>query len=651
MFELTKTRNRITFFVFLVFLLAGSLPVEGAEYTSRDTNVGHVIMSAIGKKIDTRKPGSHLMKTATTMCKGEDVYCYKSGGTYDVEGAEIPYNWNVRFEFNLPYKDFSEFPIPESWRNNKEKKKDEKTDGHIFYKERKSRKGGLRGRVVIKKYLNGVMMTLAETRPVRETKREMIDRALVRWHSMVAAAEKYGLFDKFKLRIVAQSGIRAGKTLANGEVVQIFTDFDNPDDFTIEIHGRPPGLKADEKHEINIEIPHRQKHVITLSGPGVYEAERGYRIETTENSTPVTFKFKSKELKQYKQSPIGHMKPAFKAEVSSQDQKQTLFFQPGEWEFIISRFELFSEDARWSFKYDRYEEEIEEEEIEEEEGEKKSKEIRDWYLADYLEYQGDTLDTWNGLKKMVKAGRTFAPGDEVVMGWKKDFQDDEGGFGFYLAKYDPKKDKKIPAFVSKSHLKAEFDLEILREPIVQAEEDRTMDGEYETSEDEKINWVEEQQKIWREFEVEDFSFTLHRVDHVGPKENIYLPAGEELKRPEETHYSYKLNWGDKRELTNFANLPELHHTTDEIIFREKTAPIYRFGPLHKAKGGIYELRLYIKLQQIVNTDQSESNKNKYREQNVAIRFKVIDPVFIEKEIHSDQERKKKKEDPQEEFQN
>jgi len=580
----------------LIFVLGAFLTgLARQEYTAREENVGRVVMAAIGKEIVEESPGQGLMRAITTLCEEEDVYCYEASPTLEIEGRRIKYTWNIKVEFNLPYTSYDEFPIPESWRNFREGV-DTATDGHIYYRQNSARPVPL-GRVVVKKLKNNVMLTMTETYPVYESKDIIIQRTMERWKISVEAADKYGIFEQAPLEVLCLGGDKDGEFLDDGDVVRLLSNLDNPKPLQVEVRGKPSDLEPNESYDIHFKMSKIHRQVMQVTGQGVESTLEGFKLKTTSDNVPVSFRFDPKALKEYREVYPDGPVTAFAVRIHIIDRKKDIFVQISPWEMMITRFEI-RQRAESGREY---------------EARAQKRTVADYNLNDYIVMKGKLWDSWNDvLHPMVKRrppaetaglGSAFGPNEPVVMGWAIN---EQTGHTFLTAEDDPLQNlDSIPVYRSEADLVAEFDLEIVLDPKATVKR-RASDDELEIDKDRRISETNEQPRIWREFRVDEFEMTVHEVDPEG--KDIRLKAGR-LNFLEGPIAKWRTGY---QEIAHYVKRKVIDNFSYEVSY-EGDIPVYSFGPLRKP--GIYEVRLYMKVTRKADLED-------FREVDVAARINV-----------------------------
>ena len=350
---------RISFFFFLI--LAGlsfkALCSGTDEYTGRDMNVGRVVMALIGSEIVDREPGQALLRDITTRCEGEDVYCFESQASYKLEGRDILYDWSAKIEFNQRYADFGEVPIPESWIRAKVGV-DPGTGGHIFYRQSRT-DSTTRGRVVIKKLENGVILTLTETRPVLEPKQRLVDRAMERWRVFDAAAKKFALFDADPLEVISLGGDMENESVQDGDVIYLVAHPDHPVILPLEIKAKPQGVQPGKNYKFVLSHFSGSDSLFEVTGGrGVnsfiedYDSDtyaNTYEITSTSDSVIMNIEMSLESLEIH--SSLGARESIISAfRVENEEGRIDFFVQVSPWEMVITRFEIRQEGAESSVK-------------------------------------------------------------------------------------------------------------------------------------------------------------------------------------------------------------------------------------------------------------------------------------------------------------
>jgi len=372
----------------------------------------------------------------------------------------------------------------------------------------------------------------------------------------------------------------------------------------MEIKGRPSGLKPGKPHEVQVRVKNWHRDLVTVAGPDVERTRYGYRLKGTDDTIAMSLNFDSKALRNYRAVFPGGPSVVLPIEVVSGEEGKKFFVQLSPWEMMITRFIVKGRGGESTREFEI-------------QGEQRQ--LEDYRFNDYIKLKGKLWDTWNEeLYPMVKTrpqgdvagnGRAFDTNEAVVMGWAKS---EETQHTFFTAEDDPAKALAgIPSFRAEDELVVEFDLEILLDPKAQTKKS-SVDDEWGLDEDIQLTDSEEQRRIWRDFQVEDFKITVHEVDPDGEDIRLKASRANGLSGPVATYMF------GKNLLTNYANLKEVDRFTGEVRY-EITAPVYRTGlPLRKP--GFYEVRLYMKVQR-------GPDINDFREVDVAVRIRAVKSGF------------------------
>ena len=209
----------------------------------------------------------------------------------------------------------------------------------------------------------------------------------------------------------------------------------------------------------------------------------------------------------------------------------------------------------------------------------------------------------------TKKGTGFNPGETVICGWAKD---ENTGSSFLEYVLDPEDgDGNLPIYNGQSRWTAEFDMEILLDPKATT----ILHPQYQTwSIDKSVrhNDWERQKDIWRLFQVEDFSITIHEIDPDaenirGKASDISFLQGKIAGLDDEKwlkHYCFF-----KRQIYN-------RNIGNVLIYEADSAalPPYYFGPL-RIGGLFFEVRLSLTVAMLSDLTNS-------RQADVAVRFKA-----------------------------
>jgi len=411
------------------------------------------------------------------------------------------------------------------------------------------------------------------------------------------------------VEVVPFGGDLEGNELADGDVVLLIKDFNNPEPLQIEIRGKPSGSEAGQSHEVQLRMKSWHKELISLSGPELEETTYGYSFETTDRTNLLTLSFDANCLREYRELFPGGPAVVVPLTVGIGKKTKSFFVQLSPWQLMVTRFEIRERGSESTREFNARRQRRPEE---------------DYRFNDYIALKGKLWDSWiEILFPMVKKrpqgeiageGNAFGPNEAVVMGWAVN---EETGHNFVTAEDDPSGGQgDVLAYRAEADLYAEFDLEIVLDPKAQTKKEPA-DGEWVMDEDTEVSDVEEQPEIWRDFRVDEFEITVHEVDPEGMDMRLTAGSRYAVGGPVATKTS------GREEISDYVKRKMIDRFSREVMY-EGDIPVYRFGPLRKP--GTYEVRLYMKVTRKADLED-------FREVEVAARIPVKRSDFGIRVIH------------------